>query len=72
MADLSPAREWLTLSESLLKLLDEIENSDSEQAIEQATCSSHLILPILPVDSESSQVVQQLLQNLRIFVNWKL
>ena len=71
MADLSPARDWLTFSE----LLDEIENCDSENdaelhkfRLEQAICSLHLILPILPVDSESSQVVQQLLQNLRILL----
>lgn len=66
-------KECLTLSESLLELLDEIENCDFENDAklhkywpEQAICSLHLILPILPVDSESSQIVQQLLQNLHI------
>ena len=74
-ADLSPAKKWLTLSESVLELLDKIENCDSKNdaephkfRLEQSICSSHLILPILPVDSESSQVAQQLSQNLRILL----
>ena len=51
MADLSPVRDWLTFSESLLELLDEIENYDSENdaglhkfLLEQEICSLHLVL----------------------------
>ena len=61
MADLSPAGDWLTFSESLLELLDEIENCNSQNDaelhkffLEQAICSLHLILLILSLDLESS------------------
>ena len=75
MAAVAPARDWLTFSDSLLELLDEIENCDSENdaelhklRLEQAISSLCLIFPIVPVDLESSQAVQQLLRNLRIML----
>ena len=69
----SPERIFLSFSQSLLELLNKIENCNSESdaelnklRLEQAITSMLQILPILPVGSESSQIIQQFSRNLPI------